>query len=340
MDRGRPYHGIGLILCGAFFTAIIGVLVHFTKDSIFMDVMGFSQIVRVLIILPLIVFQNVKLIYKRRTTLLISLRCVVGALGDIFLYYSYTLLPLGDATAIYSTNAVFANVFSVFMFKRSCKWRNFVSSILCVFGVVIMCQPSFLFASDKYLPLHYKGIAAIIAASILDSLSYNFNNFLGNVNHIWLTTFLSLNMISLWVLSLISEKRLPVLGFADCSSTNIFISGIGLASVLSLLAITRGFQLVEAGPGCVALSSIIVYGYIFQLFSQDSSIQVASVFGAALIIIAIILSSLNTVHDKKKMSKHVIVDMSQSVRRKDSTRRRTIQEAIYLRELHSLIEKD
>ncbi|XP_022254742.1 uncharacterized protein LOC111088554 [Limulus polyphemus] len=108
MDIGRPYYGIGLFFSAGFFTVIIGVLVQFTKDRIFMDVMGLSQVVRIFIISPLIVFRNVKFIYERRTILLTSLRCLTGALGDTFLYYSYTLLPVGDATAICSTNSVFA----------------------------------------------------------------------------------------------------------------------------------------------------------------------------------------------------------------------------------------
>ncbi|XP_076372435.1 solute carrier family 35 member G1-like [Tachypleus tridentatus] len=331
MDRGRQYYGIGLLFSGGFFNAIIGVLVHFTNERTFMDVMGFSQVVRIFIISPLIVFRNIKFIYKRRTTLLIFLRCVIGALGDTFVYYSFTLLPLGDATAIYSTNSVFANVFSVFIFKRLWKWQNFASSILCIFGVVIICQPSFLFALNKHFSLNYKGIAAVIAGSILDSFSFNLNNLLENVDHICITTFLSLNTILFWVLTLISNKRLPVLGFAGCSWTNLLISAIGLAGLLNVLIVTRGFQLVEAGPGSVALCSVIVFGYIFQLFIQNSSIQVVSVFGAVLIIIAIILSSLNAVNDKKEISKHVTKDMSQSLSRKDSTRRGIIQEATDLR---------
>ncbi|XP_076373358.1 solute carrier family 35 member G1-like [Tachypleus tridentatus] len=339
MDRGRQYYGIGLLLSGGFFTAIIGVLVHFTNERTFMDVMGFSQVVRIFIISPLIVFRNIKFIYKRRTTFLISLRCVIGALGDTFLYYSYTLLPLGDATAIYSTNSVFANVFSVFIFKRLWKWRNFASSILCIFGVVIICQPSFLFALNKHFSLNYKGIAAVIAGSILDSLSFNFNNLLENVDHIFITTFLSLNTILFWVLTLICNKRLPVLGFAGCSWTNLLISAIGLVGVLNVIVVTRGFQLVEAGPGSVALCSVIVFGYIFQLFTQDSSVRFVSIFGASLIIIAIVLASSNSVHNKSENSKGVTEDISQSVSGKESTRNDELQEAIESSELHVLIEK-
>ncbi|XP_013792021.1 solute carrier family 35 member G1-like [Limulus polyphemus] len=327
MDSERPYYGIGMIVSAGFFLAVVGVFVQLAKDRIFMDVVGLSQVVRILITLPLIILQNIKFNYERKTNLFITLCCLTGALGDTLLYYSYTLLPVGDATSIYSTNSVFASVFSVFIFKRPCKWQNFVSSFLCIFGVAIISHPSFLFASEKHLSLSYKGIAAAIAASILDSLSYNFNNFLGNVNHLFLTTILTINMIFLWGLSLISDKRLPVLGFADCSWTNLYISAIGLGGLLNVLAITRGFQLVEAGPGSVALSSIIVFGYILQLFTQDYSIRVVSVVGAVLIIMAIFISCPSAVHDKKSMSEDVTEGMSQSVNYKENTKNDMFQEA-------------
>ncbi|XP_022236945.1 solute carrier family 35 member G1-like [Limulus polyphemus] len=339
MDGKRPYYGIGLIVSAGFFFAVVGVLVQLTKDRIVMDVIGLSHVVQIVIILPLIILKNVKFNYERRTILLTSLRCLTGALGDTFLYYSYTLLPVGDAASIYSTNSVFANVFSVFIFKRSCKWPKFVSSFLCIFGVAIISQPSFLFASNKHLSFNYKGVAAAIASSILDSLSYNFNNLLGNVDHLFPTTILTINMILMWVLSLISDKRLPVLGFSDCSWTNLYITGIGLAGLLALLATTRGFQLVEAGPGSVALSSIIVFGYILQLFTQDYSIRVVSIVGAVLIIVAIFISSSSSVHDKSSMFENVTEDMSQSVNYEENTKNDMFQEATDSCELNSLIEE-
>ncbi|XP_022235158.1 solute carrier family 35 member G1-like [Limulus polyphemus] len=336
MDRGRIYYGFGLIVFTGFLFALTGVLVQFTKDRIFMDVMGLSQVVRIIIISPLVVFKNVKFNYERRTILLTSLRCLTGALGDTFLYYSYTLLPVGDATAIYSTNPVFSNVFSVFIFKRSCKWPNFVSSLLCIFGVVIISQPSFLFASDKHLCLNYKGIVAVIAASILDSLSINFNNLLSNVNYMFITTCLSINTIILWVICLISDKRLPVLGYADCSWTNLYISAIGLAGLLTVLACTRGFQLVDAGPGSVALCSIVVFGYIFQLLTRAFSIRVESIVGAVLIIVAILISSSNSFYERNTKPE----DINQSVNCKENPSNFTFQKATDSSEEQSLIEKD
>ncbi|XP_076373430.1 solute carrier family 35 member G1-like [Tachypleus tridentatus] len=312
MSCGRQRHGIILIVLSGFFETFIGVLEQFPQNRSFLDIMGFSQIVKMLVLLPLFIFKNVKFNFKLRTNLLSFLHSLTGALADTILYYSYTLLSIGDVTAIYSTNSVFSSIISVFIFGRSFQWSIFVSSFLCVIGVITICQPHYLLTDDEQVSISYKGIAAALVASILDSLHFNLNNLLDNVNHLLLTIYITINMIFFWILYLICEQRLPVIGFEDCSWTNFYITAIGLDGLLCVLAITRGFQLVEAGPGSIASCSVIVFGYLFQLFIEDSQVRVKGIVGALLIIMAVLLSSWNIMHNKNSIQKHMTEDISQS----------------------------
>ncbi|XP_076308656.1 solute carrier family 35 member G1-like [Tachypleus tridentatus] len=310
MGCGQQYHGILLILLSGFLDAFIGVLVQSIENRSFMNIMGLSQVVRIFLLLPLIILKDVKLNHKRKTILLTSIRCLTGALGDTLLYYSYTLLTLGEATAIYSTNPVFANIFALLIFKSSFRWSNFVSCFLCFVGVFIISQPHFLFAADEQFTFSYKGISVGLASSLLDALSYNINNMLGVVNYLLLTMYLTINMILLWIFYLISDRHLLVIGFADCSWTNFYISIIGLAGLLTVLSTTRGYQLVEAGPGSIASCTVIVFGYIFQLFIQNSPVRVMSIVGALFITIAVLISSLNIINEKNNTFKRMTEDIN------------------------------
>jgi drug/metabolite transporter (DMT)-like permease len=77
-------------------------------------------------------------------------RGVIGGLGFIFYYYTYAVLPLGDATTLLSLNPVITVLgASIFLKDEPIRRSHLFAVAASVVGSMLLARPSFLFGTDE-----------------------------------------------------------------------------------------------------------------------------------------------------------------------------------------------
>lgn len=119
--------------------------------------------------------------WGHRKSLLI-LRGLVGFAALFCFFFAVTRLPLADITVIHFTNPVFTAILASIFLGESMGRRDTAGLVLCLFGVALVAQPTFLFgAGARNLDLFAVGVA--LCASVLSSIAYTLVRKLRETDH-------------------------------------------------------------------------------------------------------------------------------------------------------------
>lgn len=84
-----------------------------------------------------------------KTLLMLALVAVTGGLRIVFIFTSFTRLPLGDSTTILFSSPVIVIFLSTFLLKEVCGVLRVVCSCSLVVGVVLITKPPLLLATSS-----------------------------------------------------------------------------------------------------------------------------------------------------------------------------------------------
>ena len=72
-----------------------------------------------------------------------------GGLRLLFIFTSFSRLPLGDSTSILFSSPVIVMFLSIFILKESCGIFRLIAAATLITGVVLIAKPPVVFGSDK-----------------------------------------------------------------------------------------------------------------------------------------------------------------------------------------------
>lgn len=213
------------------------------------------------------------------------LRGVVGVGGLMCFYYALSELPLGDATVIQFTNPAFVAVFAVFLLGEKLRPRYVVGALVCLVGVALVAQPSFLFGDAPRLPLFPVGVA--LAGAVFSAVAYTIVRRLGRTEHP-LVTVLYFPLVA-------TPVTLPLAlmaGYVPNLGDLFALGGVGLFSQLAQVRMTQGLKLENAARATAVTYLQVVFAFIWGVLLFAEVPDALSLLGATIIIAATLAVSL------------------------------------------------
>lgn len=268
--------GLRYMALSALFFSVMGALVKLAGETLPSQEIVFFRSLLVLIFAYVTLRrldisawgENKKWLVIRGTTGFIALSCF---------YYSVTHLPLADATVIMYTNPVFTGILAAVFLGESLTKIEVGGVGLSIVGVVLIAQPSFLFAGDSRLELATVGIA--LAGAIFAAISYVIVRQLRETEH---------PMVVVFYFPLIATPASIPLAIPDAVLPNWtelgLLLAIGIVTHIAQVTMTRGLHLEKAGRATAVSYLQIVFAFILGMLFFDEFPNGLSVAGAVLIV--------------------------------------------------------
>ena len=147
---------IFLLISSCFLFSVLAALIKFSSEFIHpIEQAFFRNFLSVLILIPF-VFQAKKIINKRGNIKLLVLRGIFGGTTMIFLFWSYSLIPLSQAMAVSFSTPLFIYLGATIFFKeKTTRLNNFVIVLGFILTIIII-RPD--------LEIRFGVILALVAA--------------------------------------------------------------------------------------------------------------------------------------------------------------------------------
>jgi drug/metabolite transporter (DMT)-like permease len=212
---------------------------------------------------------------------LLLLRGFAGFMGLSCYFYAIAHLPLADATVIQFCNPMLAALIAVFALKEQLRMVDVLAAVCSMAGVVLVAQPTFLFASGA--PLDQVAVGVGIVGAIFSAIAYVVIRRLGSTEH---------HMVVVFYFPLVTgPASLPVLAFEGLVLPQGFewllLLGIGVAAQLGQIQITQGFKLETAGRASSVTYLQIVLAYTWGVLLFGEYPNAISILGALLILVGV-----------------------------------------------------
>jgi len=212
---------------------------------------------------------------------LLLLRGFAGFMGLSCYFYAIAHLPLADATVIQFCNPMLAALIAVFALKEQLRMVDVIAAVCSMAGVVLVAQPTFLFASGA--PLDQVAVGVGIVGAIFSAIAYVVIRRLGSTEH---------HMVVVFYFPLVTgPASLPVLAFEGLVLPQGFewllLLGIGVAAQLGQIQITQGFKLETAGRASSVTYLQIVLAYTWGVLLFGEYPNAISILGALLILVGV-----------------------------------------------------
>ena len=85
----------------------------------------------------------------RKIAVYLFLLSLTGGLRILFIFLSFSQLPLGDATTILFSSPVLVMVLSVFLLKEKCGVFRVLAALALLSGVSLIAKPPFIFGQHE-----------------------------------------------------------------------------------------------------------------------------------------------------------------------------------------------
>ena len=212
---------------------------------------------------------------------LLLIRGFAGFMGLSCYFYAIAHLPLADATVIQFCNPMLAALIAVFALKEQLRMVDVLAAVCSMAGVVLVAQPTFLFASGA--PLDQVAVGVGIVGAIFSAIAYVVIRRLGSTEH---------HMVVVFYFPLVTgPASLPVLAFEGLVLPQGFewllLLGIGVAAQLGQIQITQGFKLETAGRASSVTYLQIVLAYTWGVLLFGEYPNAISILGALLILVGV-----------------------------------------------------
>ena len=212
---------------------------------------------------------------------LLLMRGFAGFMGLSCYFYAINHLPLADATVIQFCNPMLAALIAVFALREPLRGTDVVATILSMAGVVLVAQPTFLFAAGT--PLDPVAVVIGVVGAIFSAVAYVVIRRLGATEH---------HMVVVFYFPLVTgPASLPLLAAEGVVMPQgiewLFLLGIGVAAQLGQIEITQGFKLETASRASSVTYLQIVLAYTWGVLLFGEYPNALSVLGAILVVLGV-----------------------------------------------------
>jgi drug/metabolite transporter (DMT)-like permease len=209
---------------------------------------------------------------------LLLARGFAGFMGLSCYFYAINHLPLADATVIQFCNPMLAALIAVFALREALRGTDIVATLLSMAGVVLVAQPTFLFASG--VALDPVAVVIGVVGAIFSAVSYVVIRRLGATEH---------HMVVVLYFPLVTgPASVPLLALEGVVWPEgvewLLLLGIGVAAQLGQIEITKGFKLETAGRASAVTYLQIVLAYTWGILLFGEYPNALSILGAILVV--------------------------------------------------------
>lgn len=212
---------------------------------------------------------------------LLVLRGFAGFMGLSCYFYAISHLPLADATVIQFCNPMLAALIAIFALKEPLRMIDLIAAMFSMAGVVLVAQPTFLFA--RGVPLDQLAVGIGVVGAIFSAIAYVVIRRLGATEH---------HMVVVLYFPLVTgPASLPFLAVEGLVVPQGFewllLLGIGIAAQLGQIQITQGFKLETAGRASSVTYLQIVLAYTWGVLFFGEYPNALSILGALLVVLGV-----------------------------------------------------
>jgi drug/metabolite transporter (DMT)-like permease len=213
---------------------------------------------------------------------LLASRGLVGAGAMSLLYIILGRMPLGDATTLHYTAPIWTAILAAVFLGERLRPVVFAGTALCLVGVGLVAQPSFLFGSGAEA-LDPGMVALALAGAVLSAFAYTFVRTLRTTDHpLTIVFYLALGGIALSVPFTAGWQWPSLWAWAA-------LAGIGASTQIAQLALTKGLHLLEAGPATAIGHLQIVFAFGWGVLFFGEVPDGLSLVGALVIVSSLLL---------------------------------------------------
>lgn len=276
-------------------------------------------------------YLKINLLGERQQRKLLCLRGVFGFFGVISAYIGIWLIDPSDGSAIVQSYVVMTAILSRFFLNEKLTITHFLSLILSIFGIFLICQPSFIltrlpflnhtvfhsnisrndFENNKFLAQHHYVLGA--SSSFLCAFSVSFVNILlrklavKKAHYAVVTLYTS--VMGLPIALLLSY----ILMYTGASNLvynynhkfneliwHILFSVIaGIISALNQIISNLSFKYIEASKISLIRASDLFFVYLFQYIFLNVESKILTTIGAVLILSSTLFILIFEILDEK-----------------------------------------
>ncbi|XP_076337058.1 solute carrier family 35 member G1-like [Tachypleus tridentatus] len=285
--------GVGFLLIAATGEGSYGLVVQLIDRINIENIIGFNSLYRIFMLLPVVLLSNSRMLYDRKTMLILLLRGIFGSLALSLQTYSYTLLPIGDAASLYFCSPLYTMLFSICLLKHRCKPADVLAVLLCLFGVALLYKPAFLFTNetnnaDEFSKSRLFGAMIATCGALSDAFMFVCSNSLSKVHYTVISFYTVLCTVVPWTL-LFVMRSLHTYSW-KCSNNNLYLVLLAVCGVVILLTLNQGLQLTSPEQASIIVSLAIPLSFLIQVFIKGNPVTLMSVFGAISIITSVLIS--------------------------------------------------
>lgn len=273
---------LAIILSSTTF-AIMGMLVKYTGEATLFQQIFFRNLVMLLFSASLVKKSGTSFFgYKENRKYLFS-RSLFGFLGVMASFYANRNLYLGDAQALFKVSPFVTTMLAVILLKERINRTTILTMLIAFTGALVVVNPKF---DSRLLPS-----LIAIGSAFMGGTAYVFIAILARRERPEDKSTI-IFMFSLW--SLIFSA--PFVGniFLLRARTLFFLSMVGVTASVAQYLVTSAYSIADASKISIFDYTSLIISPILGKLVFNESLPKSSYLGILLILIAGILSYLNT----------------------------------------------
>ena len=234
-QNNKIFKATGLMVLAVFFIAVMNACAKLSSDkhSIVEIVFYRGAISVFLLSLWLLYTRDLKLLKTKRPMAHLG-RSTIGTVGAGFVYWAYSLMPMGDVAVLLLTSSLFVTILSVPLLGETVGPWRWAAVIVGFIGAALVGNPS-----AAHFSLY--AFSVCIAAAFAVSLVFIFLSKLGRTESAFTTVFY-FSLTS----TIVSGVYMIFKGHAPDPSVYWPLFGTGIASLFSLLLKTEAYKFADA----------------------------------------------------------------------------------------------
>jgi drug/metabolite transporter (DMT)-like permease len=236
---------------------------------------------------------------SKTVRLVVIARGVVGGLGFLLYYHTYSVLPLGDAVTILSLSPVITIPAAAVFLKEKIRISHIFATVASLVGSILLARPSFLFGRDESnnnnQPDHSStGYLTGILGACCGATVYILMRRAGKEGVHTLQLLFSWCIFG-FLYSFAFGLLLPMaVGLGNpfvvppTQSSWMYVSGVCVFGSMGHFLLNYAGRYAPAGLGSIVRSSGIMWSYLLEVLVFHQVPQKSTILGVSLILVSLV----------------------------------------------------
>ncbi len=273
--------GLAYLLGAAFFFSLMSVCVKLAGSRLPAEQIILARAV-IGLGLSAIAVKRAGLSWSGNARRFLILRGVLGSCGLYCFFSAVTMLPLAEVTVIHYTNPILTALLAAVLLGEGLAWSLGLALLVSLAGVALVARPQFLFGGGVGLdPL---AVSIALMGAVFSAGAYVTVRKLRTTDHP--------AVVVLYFPLIATPVFLPLALRSWVWPTPIewlVLAGVGVATQIAQVCLTRGLHLVPAGRGTAVGYVQIAFAIVWSLVIFGETLEWPAALGAGLVVCGVLL---------------------------------------------------